>query len=635
MEPVLVPPDSAKSTTHRCGALAVIDSRPAARVGVAVAANPNTESPAHERRTLPWASLAGLFLLLAIVAIATTFMAEERARRLAPVEVPEVALRDYVIPPGREHAVRELLAPIEDGALPKLDQYSFSIQRSSIRVQLHDSKTESDDCSGPSWIRAPGALVLTRAPPEPAKLEAPGSGSLRHETLWLRWHWCDGETRPKRKAAVRALGKHFGEAEELDEIWQAVGAEPEPPPERPRESGILSPAAELLGLDLEQLTIAALLLGALASGLVATAFGPRLPGPSARRGPPPRWLWALAAALVLASVWLRLELAGERALDTDETWFFPLEGSIFAENHDPWVHPPLSHLVQQPWIRMLEWAPGDGLLELRGLMLAFGLLATILAIAAVTARAHRPALLVLALPCALAPRLATTLVLARPYALAAALVMICATALWPVSETEAETQLGARVRWWVILLAAGLAAWTDVIAGAAAGLLVLARLLAEPREDREFSGRAGLAKLAALTLLAVWMLPLVPGALEAAAHHVDPEVSQAQLDALGIARPADVRPDPKLTRQLPAFSVLGLARGLWPLGVLALALLAALAVLGWRGRHRVAGLLPLALLGLWLLVASFLVHLRARNVAFAPPLTALLAALVLADRQKP
>jgi hypothetical protein len=578
--------------------------------------------------SIPWATCVGLLLVFAIVAISVQFMATERASRLALAEPVEVELRDYVILPGREQAVRELLAPLEAGALTGVLQYSFALERNVVQVQLFGEHLDDrGTCPGPEWVRAPGAFVLTRAPSPTSEPVSGASGMVQHGDLWLQWYWCANQRPADPELMMAALVEALAGRPELAEIWQAVGSEslgPEAEPTTVRQSGLLTPMVERTGLDHERFTIALLLLGTLSSGLVAFGLRTRLPITTPSRADAPRWRWRWLAALVLvlASVLLRVATGIEREFDADESWGYPLGGSIFAENHDPWVHPPLFHLVQQPWIRAIGWQPGDSVLYLRAPMIGFGLLATTLVIVRVAAWMRTPWLGLLALPCALAPTLAQTLVLARPYALAAVLLVMCALALWPISNPR-EPAWTARARWWLALVCAGLAAWTDVIAGLAAVALVLARLGSCPRGD-------AWAKLTVLFALALWMLPLIPGALTAATHHIDPNVSQATLDALGYERPGDVRPDADLTTRLPAFCVFGLRLRAWPVGMLGVALLVTLAMVGWRdSQHRLAALLPLLMLMLSLLAASLLVHLRPRNVAFAPVLAAVLAARVL------
>lgn len=601
-------------------------------------ADPNQRTGPKRVAAIPWATCAGLLLVFAIIVISVQFLAAERTRRLVLAEPVEIQLRDYVIMPGREQAVRGLLAPLEADALPGVDQYSFAIERNSVQVQLFGEQAdERGACPGPEWVRAPGAFVLTRAPVPASDPSVRGTGSAQHDGLWLEWYWCANQRMTDPEAMMLGLVETLAVRTELAEIWQAVGSdssgsgsEPVALAEPVRQSGLLTPMVERTRIDHERLTIALLLLGTLLSGVVALGFGPRLSIAAGSQSDAPRWRWstALALALLLASVWLRVTTGIGRELDADESWGYPLGGSIFAENHDPWVHPPLFHLIQQPWIRSIGWQPGDSLLPLRAPMIGFGLLATSLVIVRVATWMRTPRLGLLALPCALAPALAQTLVLARPYALAAALVVMCALTLWPVSPAR-ESAWTARARWWLALVCAGLAAWTDVIAGIAAVVLVLARLGSSPRG-------AWSAKLAVLVVLALWMAPLIPGALMASTHHIDPDVSQATLDALGYERPGDVRPDADLTTRLPAFCVFGLRLRTWPVGMLGVALLAALAVVGWRDpRHRFAAMLPLLMLLLWLLVASQLVHLRPRNVAFAPAVGAVLAALVLTRRPAP
>ena len=587
---------------------------------------------ANLRRASTLLRLGLLALLLAIVGLGVSFLTDARAQRLGE-KIPEVvAAHEYVILAGQEPLMREMLAPLDAGALPGVEQFSFSTEGRLILVQLFNADTHGDaGCPGPEWGRTPGVLFLRRGnqvegePPVPSGGEMLELGDLR-----LHYYWCEGEA---PVAGLEQLLAGFAAYSRLAEIWQPVTPEQLETPHDGRPSGLLRPAAEWSGLDHERLTIFVLFALVFASAFVAMAAGPTLPGPLARAEAPPRWVWLVMLVLVLATLALRLQVSALSPLDGDETWAWPSDRSIFLESHDVWVHPPLFHMVQQPWARSIAWEQELGVTLLRLPMIAAGTLAVVLVLAFVTAHARPAWLLVLALPCALSPDLALASILARPYALAALLVTITAVALWAPTDPGVERSAwGARLRWWVILLAAGLAGWADLLAGAAAGSLVVARLLSDGLASApEERTRKLVAGCVALALLGLAVLPLVPGALQALDEQIDPNMAQAFLDAQGYMRPGDVLPDPDLTQRLPAFCVFGLDLGVWPVGLVAILGLVGLAVHGWRTPSlRVEALVPALWLVLWLVLAAGFVHLRARNVCFVPLVVAILAAVVVA-----
>ncbi len=575
------------------------------------------------------AYLAGLVLLLALLLLVLWGLQEDRAR-FEPSRSPSPSpLPSYVIEPGQEETIQELLAPIDEGAVPGVEQFSFSVEGGELAVQLFDADSHRDEaCPGPAWVRTPGAMFIYRGEPAPDAEDAASQAkatSLRSGMLRARVYWC-GDSPPL--PALRVLLTDLEDGD-IDRVWTSVEVAPGGP-SGPRLSGLLRPAGVATGLDLRSLAQVLLLglgLGAIGLGM---GLGPWLPGPlpgpaseadTRRRG------WMIGGFLG-AVVW-RLWILGQSTADGDESWGAPLSHSIFDETHDAWVHPPLFHLVQQPWVRAIGWSPDQGLGLLRAPMLLAGVLALAILVIAMARRATPPAALLLALPCLFAPRFALASQLARPYPLAALLVTIVAVCLWAAPAEGAEESPGAaRLRWSLILLAAGLATWTDILAGAVAGVLVFVRVL-EASADR----RAYLSGALACVLLVLVVVPFVPGILETLEHQIDPDITPEQLEALGILRPGDVMPSPRLTRQIPAFATLGIAAPLVPLGLVCLGLLAALAAWG-RGMPDRWGalLLPVVLVLVALFVASTTVHLRPRNLLFAPILAAWFATLGIEGR---
>ncbi|MCA9699349.1 MAG: hypothetical protein KC431_17625, partial [Myxococcales bacterium] len=518
--------------------------------------------PSSSTSTDPWRVvpvLVGLLSCLAIVAVALGFLGRERIRQRLYTYVVTVATPSLE---AEGRAIVEALAADVD-TLPGVDAHRLELRHGEVRLHLasfHASELDASCPGSPDWVRAPGAVLITPT----------GDPDLQHARSrgdWqVSWFWC--ETSPEREQAAATFAEGVLARPDLDRIWNRRTRPLIPSVHRP--SGLLLPAARASGLSHESLCILVLVLGVAATAAAGFGLGPRLRTVADASPEPARdgaskgvrtWIAGHAAiclaTLVLALTWARVNMASYLPIDDDETWALRLRPTIFHEGHDPWVHPPLYHLLQQPWVAAVDGDLGDPLL-LRAPALLAGVLATAMILAAVGARARRPArvwLWLLALPCTFAMQVGSDLTLGRPYALATLLVTIVAVGLWPVAEGQLEATKLARARWWMILLAAGLAAWTDVVAGFAALALITVHLLARPRVERD-----GWAKIAVLLLALAWIAPLLPGMVEALHHHIDPEVDQATLDSLGIMRPGDVRPDPRLTRSLPAVMMFGVLR---------------------------------------------------------------------------
>lgn len=537
--------------------------------------------------------------------------------------------------------MRALLAPIDAGALPNVEQFSFSLENKEIAVQLFNADTRGDaGCPGPKWVRTPGAFFLSRGAPDPNGEDAASldqATQISSEGLTLRYYWCEGEAPHEALASLAdSFAQRVNESpEDQGAIWRAL---PPPEPEKDPLGGLLTPATQTTGLGFQQLTLLLLLALTVLSLGIGVGLGPALPGPlpaaptakARARGP-----WIALAGGLAAALAVRLLMLRSVVLDADESWALPFSHSVFHQSHDPWVHPPLFHLLHQPYVHALDWTPELGHALLRAPTVAAGVLALALLGMAIVRRGGQPALLLCAVPVAFAPDFIRVSSLARPYGLASLLVLLVALGLWSCGEDEDESPMAARLRWSMILLAAGLTTWADLLAGAAAGTLVLARML-DAGLGRQLGARGVLAGGLALGLLLLNVVPLLPGVLGALEYQIDPETAQETLDALGLVPPGDVMPDADLTRRVPAFFVFGLDRYMLPFGALALLAVLSLAALGWRQpQQRISALLPLALLLGSLAIASTTVHLRARNLNFAPLLVAYFACLTLEGRRRP
>ncbi len=565
-------------------------------------------------------SVGALALLLALMIVGVVFLLEHRAARAWRTE--PVELSERVIPRSSEGAVASLVAQLD--ALEDVDEHSFSIESDVVLVQLFDADTRAAEpgaCDGPDWVRPPAALALEHAQHE--STDSQGE-TWTGQNLRVHLYACDS-TPARLRSALRAKALEFDDDPALQEIWPArLG--PRDPDWVVDDSGLLRPAARATGLDHEQLTILVFALGLAACVALGLGLGEVLPGPlgrSLRRPPEPRWTVPLLVSLFVACIGLRFMVASVAGVDSDESWAGRIDGSIFHESHDAWVHPPLFHMLQQPWVRFIGWTPATAIVWMRLPWLGFGLAATALVLAHALATRSATWQLGLVLPCLLVIDLAERLILARPYALATLLIVIVAFFAWaPFSD---ESPSGARLRWTLIPLAAGLAMWTDLVAGAIAAALIVVRLVSVPTPAR--------ARAAACLVLFVWGVALLPGAAWASRHQVDPGASRATIAAEGMLEPGHLAPGLEKLDHMPAIMVFGHDAPLWPLGLLAIAgLLALVGVAHARHERRVEAWIPLVLLAAAMLTSATLVNLRPRNIAFAPQLVAIFASIVLARR---
>jgi hypothetical protein len=574
---------------------------------------------ASSRVGIGW-SAGALAFLLALMVVGVVFLLGHRAQRLWRTELVELPTR--VIPRTSEASVARLVATVD--AIEGIDNHSFSIESDIVLVQLFDANTHRPApgvCEGPDWVRTPGALALE----QPSSASEDASGEVwEGRNLRVRWFWCESTPSALREA-VRDHVLAFDDDPTLAEIWPLRHG-PRDPDWVVDDSGLLRPAVEATGLEHEVLTILVFALGLAGALVVGMGFAGVLPGPSAgapRSRTDPRWVVVATTVACIACIGLRFSLASDAGIDSDESWAKPIIGSIFHESHDAWVHPPLFHMLQQPWVRAIGWEPNTAIAWVRLPWLAFGLAATALVVAHALARRTAPWQLALLLPCLLAVDVAAEFILARPYPLATMLVVMVAFAAW--APWQGESRAGARLRWIVILLAAGLAMWTDLVAGLVAGGLVMVRVFRSPVPLR--------ARAAVVAVLGLWALALVPGAAWASRYQVDPEAARATPETQGMLEPGHLTPGLENLDHLPALLTFGEDASLWPLGLLAIAALLALPILAHRTRtHRVEAWIPLVLVALAIAMSATLVKLRPRNVAFAPHLIAMFGTIVLARR---
>jgi len=392
--------------------------------------------------------------------------------------------------------------------------------------------------------------------------------------------------------------------------------------------GILTPAVAFTAAGPARLT-AGWWLGCFAVTVVAAGVfappWPRLRDASGRRVPERDGRRSLVdAAPVLAVVSLaiaaRLVMASVAPLETDEVLPFSTGRPLFDDGHDTWLHPPAFRALQLWWLGVAPDAEGAAL-SLRALGVVAGSLAVLLLAAAAAAIGRDGRLAAGAVAViGFGPDVVHDSVLARPYALGLLL---------------ASVVLAAMARgggWATMLVASGLAAWVDVPTGAALGAVCACYVV---------SHRAPRPAIAALGVLVLWWLPLVPGAIQAAVHPTlevhasgaaDPVVL-GQLAERGLGRGEPAR----LLAELSAITTLGM-RGWW-LAPVSLGLLVMMArrttgpgrPIG-RAHSGYVGMLVLVIALFFLL--GMLRSIRPRNVLVLPALWTLALATAAAGRSR-
>ena len=205
---------------------------------------------------------------------------------------------------------------------------------------------------------------------------------------------------------------------------------------------------------------------------------------------------------------------------------------------------------------------------------------------------------------AVAPRGVTDSVLARPYSLACLFVVCTIFCVWSQpSATKAQNG----VRWGLAVMAATLAAWTDVLAGAAAlGAIAIACIQSPVRAHR----------LVALAAAGVGLCALAPGIGDAVANGIAPPlpgfVPDLRPDVFGLGR-AEFAPS---LLKLSSIAALGTDAG-GAAGAAAIGILLCFTYIAVDRWHpyllwSVFGVAAIAL------TDTVLVGLRPRNVLFLP-----------------
>ncbi len=409
--------------------------------------------------------------------------------------------------------------------------------------------------------------------------------------------------------AVPASGTATARLSEIERTHPRRIASPAP---RPRQ-GITGPAAAALGLTPRALLLLVVLAGA------ALAVSAQLNAPRTAADNPPlaarRWL---AAALLLAGACaVRFAAMRYLAFDGDERSAAPL--SVFEDDHDAWVHPPVFRLLQLRWTLLV-----DGELRAwRGLSTTCSCIAAAVAVWSTRREGWLAWLPIAAL--VLSPTLAEPQVLARPYGLA---MLLMTLVLWTLTTSEGP------IAWSVAVLSAGLTAWCDVSFGAVAGVLLIVRAI----QRRRHWPRSTATRFALLTGLLVWFAPVAVGAGIAARSELNPteretaesfqpgESDRRTAPGHRADRPERQAEVPNLrptTPWMPRLIEIATAAGYGtPVG-----LIATLVIITWRRRWDAFALLGSALV--CSIVATALIDLRMRTLLYLPLVAAFATLMAL------
>ncbi len=398
-------------------------------------------------------------------------------------------------------------------------------------------------------------------------------------------------------------------AREHGDIWTVA------PPRAAASHGLLTPFMARTGLAPDRVVavcFALALLATLAASLLART-------PTTPSGRADRRALAIALALVVIAGVMTARAGRQRAHDGDENWARPATTLVLDDDHDAWVHPPVFRALQQGYGHALRWTPARGDAVLRRLSVVCAILAACALAFAHAVRARRPwSMLLVALPL-LAPRVTSEAVLARPYALATLFVVLAAVASSALRDDDRDRA----ARWFVLLTAAGLAAWTDLVAG----LFALTFVAAAWIDPRTLPPSPARARVLIAIAVAAWCVALVPGALLASRAQVHPTSVTGDAPDLRAGNGLGQHGGLPLARSLASYGTLGRAEDVTaPMAVLAASLLVAVLVLAWRGGRRFDAL---ALAAVYVVAwgLGMRLGLRPRNLLPLPYLTALVAAL--------
>lgn len=391
----------------------------------------------------------------------------------APASRPGATEAAWIIPPGREQAALQWLAPAREAGVSGRALASVALEGGEIRVALVGGGSLIARAEG--LVAARAVVALEGVPPDPALVEAL-------------------EARP-----VEALFER-----------RAAPAAERPDAAGRGRLGLLGPASRATGLAPAWLVVLALGLGALASS------GVRADRRQQVVLRPHGWLLGALGAAVL----LRVALAAMLPLETDEVRPLTSGMALFSEDHDAWLHPPLARALGTAWVELVGWRAGGAPLLLRApFVLASALALAFLAAAAQRlARGAGPLAWFALVACLVAPAFVGASVLARPYAVT---ILFASVALFGVATR----------RFPLALAACGLALWTDAIGGVITALVVVASLARHAPPSR-----AALA-VVALALFAAPLVPgiAIAASHPVLAAHWDDAVAAGQAPEAGMA----------------------------------------------------------------------------------------------------
>ncbi len=565
-------------------------------------------------RVVTWLAALAPFVVLAVVMLT----------RISTVEKADGKL---VITRGREAEVMAYLST-DARTFAGVPIGNIMIDHDVIVLQME--QTGDVTCELPRHLHGPGGAVIG-----PKGSAVSGASSAPAGDLIVSWVTCGSAGDPALQMAGERLAGALANRPH-DRVWSWVeGHAPG------GVGGILAPffrkvdskgsPGRILGVTFGFATLLALL---------AALLAPRAQGEPITTTAPTKRRFVTAAAiaiLLLVGAVLRVRASTNLPLDTDEAWALPTVHSVVTNDHDAWVHPPMHRSLQQAWVHAIGWHEGDSLQRLRLPSLVASLAALVLLLVGL-GRASHPIGFVAVVGVAVAPALVVSSVLARPYALAALGVVIVAVSLF--SRAKRHTSgTPSPLGWFVAILGVALAAWTDLVAGMAGGLLLACAVITSIVRLR---ARALPSAAIALLATVVFCAPLVPGAWVALHDQVKPMTAEN----------APAGPDLRPSRGPGQGELSGLLRGVAQFdvvgvdpasntGVLGFGLLVAtFALFGLAGRAALRerdfgrAIAPLTLF-VWCVLVGQGVALRSRNILFLPLVSEFLVAGALtrlADR---
>ena len=373
------------------------------------------------------------------------------------------------------------------------------MDQGQLRVQLGGS-TGAPDCALPSSLKPPGGIIAAPI----GQLPKPGTGTAGavfvSGPIELRSYVCpDGDRARAVESWLSARARVMPTG-----IWR-----------RQWEQGVLAPLVRTLGVPGGDLAACLIVFASAVAGLCVWWLGPG-PWPGSpepvHRAPPPAWFLVALGLVLCLAVGVAIHRTGLEPLDTDEVWARTGERAVLGDDHDAFIHPPLYRALQSTYERVALEEEQQAGVKLRVISLAATVLGLLMLAAwiALSTRSNQQRMggLVALAGCGAMTGWQQTMVLARPYGLAAWWLLVMAAALFgPFISKVGPLANDARWRLAVAMMAAGLALWTDLVAGVIAASLLLAWVAAGPRRLR-----TGLLLGAGFS---AWAIPIVPGAVAA------------------------------------------------------------------------------------------------------------------------